>query len=269
MKTIVFDGRGFADEKIEELKIISTGLRSRGVLPHLASILIGDDAASRLYVGLKKKAAEKIGAELATYFLLERTKLKDLLILIESLNTDENVHGIMIQLPIPGELGKHKEEIISAIDSSKDVDGLKEDSPYLHPTSKAVMDILHEAENILRLPCKTRSCTVAVVGSTGMVGTPLVKELNKEGYKVLEANIETTNLERITKNADIVVSATGVPGLIKFEMVKNGVIAIDVGSPRGDFDPEVEDAAAFFTPVPGGVGPVTISCLLENLIEAC
>lgn len=266
MKTIIFDGRVFAEEKKEELKIVVAGLKSRGVSPHLASILIGNDEASALYVSLKKKAAEKIGAELDPYYLPENVKLSDVLMLIDSLNTDENIHGIMVQLPIPGELGQHKEEIIGAIDPKKDVDGLKDDSHFLHPTSKAATDILHEAEKELKLDGKG---TVAVVGSTGMVGTPLVKELKNEGYKVLEADGKTENISSITKGADIVVSATGAPSLIRQEMVKEGVIVIDIGSPHGDFDPEVEKKAAFFTPVPGGVGPVTIACLLENLIDAC
>ncbi len=266
MKTIIFDGRAFAEEKKEELKIVVAGLKSRGTSPHLASILIGNDEASALYVSLKKKAAEKIGAELDPYYLPESVKLSDVLMLIDSLNTDENVHGIMVQLPIPGELGNHKGEIIGAIDPKKDVDGLREDSHFLHPTSKAATDILYQAEKELKIDKKG---VIAVVGSTGMVGTPLVKELKKEGYKVLEADGKTENLMSITKSADIVISATGVSGLIKPEMVKDGVIVIDVGSPKGDFDAEVEKKAAFFTPVPGGVGPVTIACLLENLIDAC
>lgn len=269
MKTIIFDGRAFAEEKREELKIVVAGLKSRGTSPHLASILIGNDEASALYVSLKKKAAEKIGAELDPYYLPESVKLTDVLMLIDSLNTDANVHGIMVQLPIPGELGNHKGEIIGAIDPKKDIDGLREDSHFLHPTSKAVMDILHEAENILRLPLKEQPYKVAVVGSTGMVGTPLVKELKKEGYEVFEINGKTENISSITSKSDIVISSTGVPNLIKPDMVKDGVIAIDVGSPHGDFDPEVEKKSAFFTPVPGGVGPVTIACLLENLIDAC
>lgn len=269
MKTIVFDGRAFAEEKKEELKIVVAGLRSRGIMPHLASILVGDDEASALYVNLKKKAVEKIGAEISTYYLPESTKLEEVLMLIDSLNSDKNVHGIMVQLPIPGELGNHKGEIISAIDPIKDVDGLSGDSPFVHPTSKAVVDILHEAENNLRLPLKDTPCKVTVVGATGMVGTPLVKKLKEEGYEVIECDRETKDLAAKTSQADVVISATGIPNLIMENMVKDGAILIDVGSPKGDFSPMVQDKIVFFTPVPGGVGPVTIACLLENLVEAC
>lgn len=268
MDTIIFDGRGFAEEKREELKIVVAGLRSRGIIPHLASILIGNDEASRLYVELKKKATEKVGAELNPYFLPEKTELSTILTLINSLNSDENIHGIMVQLPIPGKLGESKDEIIEAIDSKKDVDGLKKDSLFLHPTSKAVIDILDFAlSQISQLT--NQPITICVVGATGMVGTPLVKRLKVDGYKVIGVDSKTENLETATEGADVVVSATGIPGLIKPEMVKEGVVAIDVGSPSGDFAREVQKKAAFFTPVPGGVGPVTIACLLENLIDAC
>lgn len=266
MKTIVFDGRSFAETKKEELKIVVNGLRSRGTIPHLASILIGNDEASRLYVGLKKKAAEALGAELDPYYLPESVKLEEVLMLIDSLNTDANIQGVMVQLPIPGELGNYKKEILDAIDSKKDVDGLKKDSNFLHPTSKAAIDILHTAEHELKIMKKG---IVAVVGSTGMVGSSLVKELKVEGYEVIECNKKTRDLGKHTVLADIVISATGHPSLIMGDMVKDGVILIDVGSPKADFSPVAQDKSAFFTPVPGGVGPVTIACLLENLVEAC
>lgn len=264
--TTIFDGRAFATEKKEGLKIVVDGLKSQGKTPQLASIIIGEDPASKLYVSLKKKAAEAIGAEFSLYEFPETVKYSDLMFLIDSLNTDENVNGVMVQLPIQGELGLHKDEIIGAIDPNKDVDGLRVESQFLHPTSKAIVDILDFALSDSKIKIPESIC---VVGATGMVGTPLVKELKKLGYKVLEADTKTKNLTDLTKDADVVISATGVSGIIKKDMVKDGVIAIDVGAPSGDFDPEVEDVASFFTPVPGGVGPVTISCLLENLIEAC
>ena len=271
MKPIIFNGRDFADEKEEELKIVVSGLRSRGIVPHLASILVGDDEASRLYIGLKKKAVERIGAEHDSYFLPENTKLSDILALIASLNEDKNVQGIMVQMPIPGQLGNHKDEIIKAIDPKKDVDGLRDDSSFLHPTSRAIIDIINEAKRYdnVRPTSKTTSLRVVVVGATGMVGRPLVKELKKEGYEVIGCDSKTMDLKNNTLKGDILVSVTGVPGIIKADMVKRGTIVIDVGSPVGDFDPEVKNKSAFFTPVPGGVGPVTIACLLENLIDAC
>lgn len=261
--TIIFDGREFALAKENKLKGEVVILRSKGTIPHLASIIIGEDPASKLYVGLKKKAAERIGAELDIYYLPEKTETADILHLIDSLNRDQNIHGIMVQLPLPRGLTSKKDQIIDSIDPEKDVDGLRGDSMFLHPTSKAVVDILKDAEEKFN----TKPKVICVVGSTGMVGAPLVKELKNENYTVIEVNATTKDLKSKLSQADVVISATGVHGLIKPNMVKSGVIAIDVGSPVGDFDPSVSGKAKFFTPVPGGVGPITISCLLENLVE--
>ncbi len=260
-----FDGRLFAAEKEVSLGLKVLGLKARGVYPKLASILVGNNPASELYVNLKKKAAERIGAEVDIYFISEKAKLDDIILLIDTLNTDINVHGIMIQLPLPVSLSKFKNQIIESIGPSKDVDGLRSDSQFLHPTSKAVIDILKFAEKGLEVSPKT----VCVVGATGMVGTPLVKELRIEGYEVVECDTKTSNLKEKTLKVEVLISTTGIPNLIDKNMVKKDAIVIDVGSPKGDIEKGVEKKASFITPVPGGVGPVTISALLENLISAC
>lgn len=248
---IVFDGRAFAAKKEDELKKKVVELKSRGITPHLASILIGSDPASKLYVGLKKKAAEKIGAELDIYFLPEKSGLDEVKKLIESLNHDKNIQGIMIQLPLPGTLQNYKSEILDLISPEKDVDGLRPDSKFSHPTAMAVMQIIYESG--------VKSKKICVVGS-GMVGSAMATEIWREHYEQLFD----------TREADIVVSATGKPSIIKAESIRNGAVVVDVGSPKGDVDFEsVSKKASFITPVPGGVGPVTISCLLENLISAC
>jgi methylenetetrahydrofolate dehydrogenase (NADP+)/methenyltetrahydrofolate cyclohydrolase len=269
---IVFDGRKFATQKEEKLAIRILGLKARGVYPKLASILVGNNPASQLYVNLKKKAAEKIGAEVDIYLIKENSKLDELFLLIKTLNTDKTVHGIMIQMPLPGAFAGFKSQIINSINPEKDVDGLRADSPFLHPTSKAVIQILDEAKNDknVRLALKEAPCKVIIVGATGMVGTPLVKELKEEGYEVVPCDSDTPDLKGTTLQGDVVISCTGVPNLIKNDMVKDGAIVIDVGSPKGDIEFEsVGSKASFITPVPGGVGPVTIGCLLENLISAC
>lgn len=261
----IFNGREFAADKTLKLQKEVLELNTKGVFPHLASIIIGDDPASKLYVGLKKKAGEAIGIQVDIYSLNRNTKKEEVIHLINTLNTDPGVNGIMVQLPIPDPLGQFKDEIIEAIDDKKDVDGLKEKSIYLHPTSKAVMDILDYALSIDDVHGVIT--TVCVVGATGMVGKPLVKELKEGGYEVLECDSTTKDLATQTKKADIVISATGVMNLISSEMVKENAIIIDVGSPHGDFEAGVSDVASFFTPVPGGVGPITIICLLENLVK--
>lgn len=267
MKVKIFDGRKFAEEKEKELAKKVLDLKSHGIYPHLASIIVGNNPASEMYVGMKKKRAEAIGIQVSVYRVSLRDKEEDLIKLIEFLNNDPDFTGIMIQMPLPEKFQMLKKQIISKawpislvnlIRPEKDVDGLREDSKFLHPTSKAVLEIIKFAEGV---------GTACVVGATGMVGKPLVQELKKLNYKVIECNSKTEDLKGRTLQADILVSATGVPNLIKADMVKKGAIVIDVGSPVGDIDfDSVSKVAGFITPVPRGVGPVTISCLLENLL---
>lgn len=253
---IIFDGKTFAFKREQILKKKVEELKKGGVVPHLASILVGNDPASVAYVNLKKKAAERIGIVLDIFDSVEK---------IAELNNDPKYQGVMVQLPLPKDLREKTDEILSSIEKSKDVDGLRSDSPFLHPTSKAAIQILKEAERVLGKTPKT----VCVVGATGMVGTPLVGELKRLGYEVFECTSETHNLKGKTLASDAIVSATGKEGLIAKDMVKNDAIVIDVGYPKGDvvFD-EVKEEASFITPVPGGVGPATVICLLENLISA-
>jgi len=260
---VIFDGRKFAAEKEANLKFRVLGLKTRGVYPKLASIIVGNDPASELYVGLKKKAAQRIGAEVDIYLVKANSSLKDLIFLIKTLNEDKTVNGIMIQMPLPPEMANDKTQIINSIAAEKDVDGLRDGSPYLHPTSKAIADVLRLACS--KYPCKS----VVVVGAKGMVGAPLVRELKWQKYEVTECGSKTKNLKEETLQSDAVISCTGIPNLITGGMVKEGAVVIDVGSPRGDVEFDtVLKKAGFITPVPGGIGPVTITCLLENLIAA-
>ncbi len=250
---IKFDGKAFAKKKEEELKKKVEGLKSRGLNPKLVSILVGKNPGSALYTRLKKEAAERVGIEFEI-----RNSLDD----IERLNKDPKVHGIMIQMPLPENMLDSKFQILNSISPKKDVDGLRDDSPFLHPTAKAIVQVIEEATQETGLTC-------VVVGATGMVGRPLVKELGKRGYKVIECNTKTADLKSEALKGDILVSVTGKAGIIKKDMVKEGAIVIDVGYPVGDVETAARERASFVTPVPGGIGPVTISCLLENLVEAC
>ena len=254
---IIFDGRAFAAEKILKLDNKVAGLKNRGIYPKLASILVGDDPAGRLYVSLKKKKAQSIGVEMDVYYLKENELLETILALIDSLNSDPSVYGIMVQLPLPSNFSKEdKQRIINSIKREKDVDGLREDSPYVHPTVMAVLQVIEIAKSSLTV--HGSPFTVCVVGATGMVGSALLREIKNTDDKLVEKS----------EDADILVSATGSPNIIKANMVKKGAIVIDVGSPKGDVDPSVALRASFLTPVPGGIGPITISCLLENLVKA-
>ena len=250
-KKIIFDGKTYALKKKELLKVGVKRLREKGIIPHLATIIVGDDKASLLYVDLKKKFIESLKAQVDIYVLSEKVSMEEIFSLIDSLNDDETVHGIMVQLPLPAKFVEDKDKIIERIDSKKDVDGLKENSNFLHPTSKAVLEILSLAIHDTKKTVES----VCVIGATGMVGRPLVTELK--------------DLADISSEADCVISATGVMNLVTPAMVKDEAIVIDVGSPHGDVNLLVPDKASFITPVPGGVGPVTITCLAENLLTAC
>lgn len=270
--TIIFDGREFARKKeAEQIKKVEA-LKGEGITPKLVSILIGDNPASLIYSNLKKRAAERIGAEMEIRILDSEITPSEIIEGIKKLNEDQQIHGIMIQMPLPLKIENYKLKILDAIAASKDIDGLREKSDFIPATVKAIILIMKEADNYL-------FDNVVVVGSTGMVGKPLVKLLKQLEYKVTGVDIATKNLEEKTKKADLIISATGKPGLIKADMVKDppsheamegqgGVVIIDVGSPKGDVDPEVYKKASFYTPVPGGVGPVTIASLLDNLLIA-
>ena len=258
----IFDGIAYSEKKKLLLKASVDLLREHGVVPHLATILIGDNSASILYVNLKKSFLESLGCQVDIYKLSSKVNFSDVQLLVKTLNEDKTIHGIMIQMPLPAKMQSIKSKVLDTISSDKDVDGLKDNTKFLHPTSKAVMEVL--ALSVFETRKEIDS--VCVVGSDGMVGKPLVKELTKVGYKVTECNKDTINLIEKTITTDVVISATGVMNLITPEMVKNGAIVVDVGSPQGDISSQVVEKVDFITPVPGGVGPVTITCLAENLI---
>jgi len=267
--THIFDGKAFAKDKEELIRDQVNRLIKKGIRPKLVSILVGEDPASVLYVNLKKKAAERIGAEVEIISLSSSISVKEIQKTIEQFNNDNNVHGSMVQLPLPWNFsGKDRDEIINTIAKEKDVDGLREDSPYAHPTAKAVLEVLEYAKNVSKPSLKEEDLRIAVVGASGMVGRPLLREFKRKGFDAVGYNTKTINWQERIKEKDVVISATGVPDLIKESMVRDGVVLIDVGSPNGDIEKRTYEKASFISPVPGGVGPVTVSCLLENLVEA-
>lgn len=267
METKIFDGRAFAAKKEVELKREVTKLKAKGITPKLVSILVGNDPASHLYVNLKKKAAERVGAEVEIKAFPENEDISNILDFIGSTNTNSSVHGIMVQLPLPEKFtDEDRDLIINTINSKKDVDGLRNDSHFLTPTVKSVLFALKEAsENIVRPDMQ-----VVVVGHTGFEGGKIYKVLTEMGYEVDGVDSTTKDLKENTQKADILISATGSPRIIHGDMVKDGSVIIDIGAPKGDVvKEEVIGKAAFLSPVPGGIGPVTIVSLLENLIDTC
>ena len=263
------------ENKKLKLKREILDLRDKGIVPKLAVILANDSDASRVYVGRKRKLCSELGIEETEYIFDEKVKTEDLLKVIDKLNKDSDVDGILVQLP----LFKHLDEakIIDSIVPEKDVDGfsainvgrLYQGRTDIVPcTPKGVLTILKELEPDLK------GKNAVVVGRSQIVGKPMAALLLNESMTVTICHSATTNLPEYTKMADVLVVATGVPHLIKDSMVKEGAIVIDVGMSRvndklvGDVDTEnIEKIAKYVTPVPGGVGLTTVYSLAENVVE--
>ena len=270
----VFSGKDFA-KKLEQ-KVA----KSFSLLPPelqkltLVDILVGNDRAAQIYLNLKWLAAKRVGISFGPIRLLKAVSENDLLDLIEKLNRSRRVGGIMFQLPLPKKFRIAQQRIIDEIAFNKDVDCLTSrrlaqvisgKSSFLPATVEAVMAILEQA-GVGKSNLSGKK--VVVVGQSNIVGRPLAALLGKYGALVTTCHRQTKLLSNYTQSAEIIISATGQPNLIKKAMVSSDQIIIDVGSPEGDVDfLEVKDKARFITPVPGGVGPVTVACLLANFIR--
>jgi methylenetetrahydrofolate dehydrogenase (NADP+) / methenyltetrahydrofolate cyclohydrolase len=265
------DGRALAARIREELK---AEIADFGDV-RLATVLVGDDPASQIYIRLKHKAAEEVGIQALDRRLPQDTSEQQLLELVEELNEDDSVDGILVQTPLPPRIDEAR--VMRALDPMKDVDGLH---PFnagqlffglqtlVGATPVGVMRLLAE----YKIP--VAGARAVVVGRSLIVGRPLSMLLLHANATVTICHSRTQDLARHTLDADILVAAVGSLGLITEDMVKVGAAVIDVGMNRtddglfGDVDPGVADVAAFLTPVPGGVGPMTIACLLENALKA-
>lgn len=269
--TDFFDGKTRAKEIQFELKRRVEQLRESGVHPKLVSILVGEDKAGELYVNLKRKRGEEIGVKVEVKRLnldlsvgMAGTK-SEIKRTIEQLNEDPQVHGIMIQLPLPEKFTSvDRDKTLERILPDKDVDGMRKKSRFVTPVVKAVLEAISKSHIVDYKALKT-----VIVGASGFEGKKIFKKLENLGYNVEGVNSKTKYMGKKTSTADILISATGVPGLISSDKVKRGAVIIDVGSPYGDVkSDEVMQKASFISAVPGGIGPVTISCLLENLCIA-
>lgn len=272
---IVFDGKEYARKEEKELGDKLFDIKKRGVefYPKLAVMLIGDNEASKLYVKMKKEACERVGVRFELFSVPTIQRDSNYIIqLIRAINADPTIHGLLVQLPLPEKYKKDKDRILAAIAPEKDVDGLTENSPFLPATAQAVMTIVSLAEKQVQLPEKP---TAFVVGSKGMVGKAVMKAFKERGIEVDGFDIEDYQYKltkvsvNLTSTADILVTATGTPFLIRNRHVKPHAIVIDVGSPKGDVEFEgASKRADFITPVPGGVGPVTVLSLIQNVVKA-
>ena len=274
--TKIIDGKIISASVKERVKAEVSALKEKGITVGLAVIIVGEDPASKVYVSNKKKACENLGIISEEYALPETTTNEELLALIEELNSKPSINGILCQLPLPSHLDEKL--IINSIDPEKDVDAFHPfnvgkimigDFDFLPCTPAGVMEML-KYENI-----EVEGKTCVVIGRSNIVGKPMNMLLLHQNGTVTVCHSKTKNLKEVCKNADILVAAVGRPKFVTEDMVKEGAVVIDVGINRvdgnlcGDVDFEnVKNKASAITPVPGGVGPMTIAMLMQNTLTA-
>lgn len=273
----IIDGKAVSQFVKDEVKKEVSALGEKGVSVGLAVIIVGNDPASRTYVNNKKKACEATGIISEEYALPEETTMDELLALIKELNAKKSINGILCQLPLP----KHLDEkaVIENIDPIKDVDAFHAvntghimigDYSFLPCTPAGIMEML----KYYNIEIEGKECVV--IGRSNIVGKPMAMLLLQKNGTVTVCHSRTKNLKEVTYRADILVAAVGIPYFVTADMVKDGAVVIDVGMDRnkegklcGDVDfAEVEKKASYITPVPGGVGPMTIATLMKNTVTA-
>jgi methylenetetrahydrofolate dehydrogenase (NADP+)/methenyltetrahydrofolate cyclohydrolase len=284
----LLDGKKTAEDIKSEIAAEVQIIKDKGgKVPHLAAVIVGNDGASLTYVGSKVRSCKQIGFDSTLVSLPETTTEAELLDKIKELNSDDELDGYIVQLPLPKHIDEQK--ILMAIDPNKDVDGFHpanfgkmalEMETFLPATPFGIMQLLE------RYKVETSGKHTVVIGRSHIVGRPMSILMSRKGYPgdstVTLTHSRTKNIEEFTKNADIIITALGVPNYLKADMVKDGVVIIDVGITRvpddsnpkgyvitGDVDFEnVSKKSSFITPVPGGVGPMTIAMLLKNTLLA-
>ncbi len=274
----IISGKETAAKIRERLRAQIDQLRQKGYQPGLAVVIVGDDPASQVYVRNKEKACKEVGIAAQTFALPKETTQQELMALIDTLNARSDVHGILVQLPLPRHLDEH--QVINAILPEKDVDAFHPvnvgkimigDFDYVPCTPAGVMALLEEAQ------IDVSGKRAVVIGRSNIVGKPQAMLLLHKNATVTICHSKTQHLEEITRQADIIVVAIGKAHFLRGDMVKDGVVVIDVGMNRlengklaGDVDFDtVAPKASYITPVPGGVGPMTITMLLQNTVTAC
>ena len=273
----ILDGKAVSLKVKESVKVRADELKKFGIEPTLAVVLVGEDKASQTYVRAKEKACNEYGIKSVAHRLSENTTQNELLALINVLNLDDSIHGILVQLPLPKHIDTNV--VLATIDPAKDVDGFHAVNVgklvsgldgFVPCTPLGVMEILKE------YGIDVAGLNAVVIGRSNIVGKPMANLLLNASATVTVTHSKTKNLKEICKNADLIVAAIGKPFFLKADMVKDGAVVVDVGINRlddgrlvGDVDfDEVAPKCSYITPVPGGVGPMTIAMLLNNTILA-
>lgn len=279
------DGREIANEILEDLKKRVGELAKKNITPCLAILIVGNDPASKAYVRQKELKGERIGAKITIKQFSNSISQSNLLTTIQQFNNDNNVHGIIVQQPFPSSIDQEK--IVNAITPQKDVDGFHPNSKFEMPIALAVLKILEEIffsltrSHLARLKGETliswlRSKKIVVIGKGETGGQPIIQTLRKMSIEPTVIDSKTKNPKALTKTADIIISAVGKSNIVKPNMIKKGVILISIGLHKGsdgklhgDYEEEkIKNIVSFYTPTPGGVGPLNVAMLLENLVKA-
>lgn len=271
--TVIFDGKSFAEKEKDILKKKVMKLSENGIIPCLASVFMASDAGSVLYTRLKGQAAEEIGIRFLSYKITSNN-VSEIVSIVEKLNNDDSVQGILVQKPS----GKNDfnsvdwAKITLSISPKKDIDCLTPENlgllligstRFIPATVLAVLKVLEFSK------VELHNKNVVLIGASEILGKPLSHILTDKGATVSMLHRKTADISKYTKDADILISATGEQGIVGKDLIKENSIVIDVGAPNGDvITEEVVGKASFLSPVPGGVGPMTINCLLENLINS-
>jgi methylenetetrahydrofolate dehydrogenase (NADP+)/methenyltetrahydrofolate cyclohydrolase len=274
------NGKEIAQDILDNLKKRVGELEEEGITPHLAVVLIGDDESSKAYVRQKELKANEIGAAITIHRFKNNFTESELLDLINELNNDPIVHGIIIQRPLPPHIDKNK--VTNFTNIHKDVDGFCDNTPFDAPVALAVWRILKEVyiqlgNADITLEEWVKSKRVTIMGKGQTAGMPIITFFDKRDLPITVIDSKTENKDEILQNTDILISAVGKEHVISDEIIKNDVILIGVGMHRGvdgkmhaDYSEEnISTKAAFYTPVPGGVGPVNVAMLLSNLVKSC
>jgi methylenetetrahydrofolate dehydrogenase (NADP+)/methenyltetrahydrofolate cyclohydrolase len=284
----ILDGKKISNDIKDEIAIEVQKMKDKGEkAPHLAAVLVGDDGASLTYVGSKVRSCERVGFESTLVHLPDTTSEDELLHKIEELNNDDDIDGFIVQLPLPPQI--NSDRVLLAVDPSKDVDGFHPENfgkmaldmdTFISATPAGILELLE------RYKVETEGKHTVVIGRSHIVGRPMSILMSRKGWPgnstVTLTHSRTKDISKLTVQADIIISALGIPEFLKADMVKDGVVIIDVGITRvpdeshpkgyvikGDVDFEnVSKKASFITPVPGGVGPMTIAMLLKNTLLA-
>ena len=261
---MIIDGKAIADSILAHLTDEVAVLKSHGITPSMAVIQIGDNPASLAYIRQKQKAAERIGAKLVVSHQSSDISTNEFITLIEKYNNDPNIHGVIVQRPLPQPVGEYHVTI------KKDVDGFEDHSPFDVPVAIAV-------EMILKSIHADFTKKIVIIGRGSTAGAPILHYFDKLHCTTSQIHSKTENAATILKSADIIISCVGKSNVVTSDTIKPGVILVSVGIWRdeagklhGDYEPDdIADKASWYTPTPGGVGPVNVACLMQNLVKAC